>query len=227
MMKDITNAPLSFLDGTAYRAFMIWTTVAKQHISGLEFPNIDGDAVTKDFQDAVHGALRSASKEHSHPTTTGTEARFKAHIQGYVAGELGLIWSYRYLPPPPFLDYLLWLKAFMMLGQLHEQTRAWTNRLFVTLKQCYPTLGLNLSTAEAFPQDADYAAHCAVSDLQVSNNWANFTALFDRYFAADVSCLTEQFQQVDFPKHVNLLSEDQLDKLLQLCPEQGPSNMEL
>ncbi len=223
-MKDMNHAVFRFLDGAAYRAFLIWTTVAKQHIAGLEIPEMDGDAVTADFHDAVQGALTSAWKTYGHPVAVGAEPRFKEHVQGYVAGELGLVWSYRYLPPPPFLDYLLWLKAFVILGQLHGQTRAWANRLFVTLKQCHPTLGLNLSTAEAFPRDGDYAAHCAVSDLQADNNWINFMALFERYFAADVSCLTQQFCQIDFPKQATLLSDDQLDKLLQLDPTQVPPN---
>lgn len=196
---------------------------AQRQVPKFEIPEVDEQTIYEDFSETVYNALDAAYGAYGFPDFFLTEERFKQYAHGWLIGNIAVHWSYKYLPAPPMLDHLLWIKAFVLLARVNEDVRLKTNRLFVALKQIQPTLGLNVSPEYVFPQDNDYTGHHVLSDLQADVNWSNFNSTFNKYFSAEASLLLTQFKTVDFPEAISLLTEKQLSKIFSKWEEHAPS----
>ncbi len=208
-----SKLPLIFLNRSAFKAFRIWTAAVRREIPDFEVLDVDERELCEDFRKTINEALDAASEEYKQRGDLYLPFYFKGYIHGFVIGNLGVLWSYRYLPAPPYHEYLLWIKSFTMLARVHEETRLRTNRLFVAYKRMHPSLGRTLEADQLVPEEGDYSSHHVLSDLQAPVNWANYESMFDLYFEEDVFRLCDQFKSIRFPENVSLLTEWQLDRL--------------
>lgn len=200
------------IDHIALKAFWKWRESVQRQIPDSQIDEEDEQGIIEDFTDVAYEALRSVDKKYGKSQTWYEHFQAMGYIDGYVQGSISTHWSYKYLPPPPQLEYLIWFLAFKDYARVHEDTRIKVNRLYTHYKK-YRIMG----NGDHLLKEADQLkAHHVISDLQADLNWKNFESVFETFYEKDVRRAMSGYKNIGYEKNTKLFTYDELELLYKL-----------
>ncbi len=200
------------IDQIAMKAFWKWVESVQRQIPGFQIEEENEREIIEDFTDVVYDALRSVDEEYGKPQTWYENFQMMGHIDGYVQGSISTHWSYKYLPLPPYLEYLIWFLAFKDYARVHEDARIKVNRLYTHYKK-YRIIG---STDHYLKETDQLESHQLISDLQVDLNWKNFESIFKTFYEKDIRRAMSGYKNIGYENNTRLFTYDELKLIYKL-----------